>query len=100
MSAEELEPCPFCGGGQFDHKADCFFQIVADVSHGRWAELSDDDFDRAWNSRAQSVAHIEAAVLRALRLEMDDFDPADSPAFMAGQIKCISILDRLLERDA
>jgi hypothetical protein len=43
---------------------------------------------------------IEGAVLRALRLEMDDFDPADSPAFTAGQIKCISILGRLLERDA
>jgi hypothetical protein len=34
---------------------------------------------------AQSVAHI---------------DPADSPAFTAGQIKCIAALDRLLERDA
>jgi hypothetical protein len=62
-----------------------------------WGESVLPCLDRA---PAQSVAHIEAAVLRSLRLEMDDFDPRNVPAFMSGQIKCISILDRFLERRA
>lgn len=45
---------------------------------------------------AASLLLHDARVLEALRLAMDDFDPKDSAQFMAGQIKCISMLDDAL----